>query len=126
YIFTGQHEQHAARCPRPTGVDAGDAGMRVRRAQHMREHGARRQQVVDEAPATGEEALVLDAARAGAEAAHSTFTPVRSTTAFQVAASRRRRSATSPGGAPPAIQPCSTKRLRTLASPSVVRTSRAM
>src|SRR5258706_16271463 len=107
-VVPGQHGKHAAGSARGRSVDPLDARMGVRRAQYLREGRARRQQVVDEAPAASEKAFVFQTAHGCADAAHSTFTPVRSTITFHAAASLLKRSATSAGAPPPAIQPCST------------------
>ncbi len=61
-VLTGDDTDHAGAVERGGGVDAGDAGRRMRRADHGGVVGARHGvEVVDEAPAPAQQGLVLDA-----------------------------------------------------------------
>src|SRR5688572_14024241 len=60
-ILAGQEKQHAGRREGRRGIYTKNAAMRMGRAQHVRKRRSRGKQVVDEAPATGQEPLVLDA-----------------------------------------------------------------
>ncbi len=57
----GQDREHARQAGRVRRVEAGDARMRDRRAQHVPERLAAGAQIVDEAAGTAEKALVLHA-----------------------------------------------------------------
>ena len=67
-IRAGVAPQHAGHGSRRAGVDAEDARMRMRRAQHRREHLSGQAEVVAELPAAGQEALILFAAQRLADA----------------------------------------------------------
>ena len=61
HIRAGQNGEHPRCCGSRCGVERADAGMRVRRAQHMGKGLARTDQIVDVAAVPGQKTPILDA-----------------------------------------------------------------
>ncbi len=60
-VFAGKHPKHAGRSRRSGGIDRNDAGMGMGRADEHRMGQAVEDQIVEVAPATLEQARILDA-----------------------------------------------------------------
>ena len=60
-IGAGQDRQHAGRLLGARRVDRADAGMRVRRAQHVSERHARQHEIIDVAAPAAQQPRILEA-----------------------------------------------------------------